>query len=51
MSATIPKASEYILPPKASEAPIAKGNKKVAARGPDATAPESKAIDVNKGEQ
>ena len=49
MSATIPKASEYILPLKPPEAPIAKGNKKVAARGPDATAPESKAIDVNKG--
>ena len=47
--ATTPKASLTILsdPPMASQAPIAKGSRKVAVIGPDATPPESKAMDVN----
>ena len=47
--ATTPKASLTILsgPPMASQAPMAKGSRKVAVIGPDATPPESKAMDVN----
>ncbi len=47
--ATIPKASVTIFPPKASQAPIAKGRRKVAVMGPEATPPESKAMDVKIG--
>ena len=44
--ATTPKASVMILPPTLLQAPIAKGNRKVAVIGPLATPPESKAIAV-----
>ena len=45
--ATTPNASVITLPPKASQAPMAKGSKNVAVMGPDATPPESKAMAVN----
>lgn len=44
--ATIPKASVRMFPPKASQAPIAKGRRKVVVIGPLATPPESKAMPV-----
>ena len=46
--ATTPNASLTIRsgPPIASQAPIANGSRKVAVIGPDATPPESKAIEV-----
>ena len=44
--ATMPNASRSMLPPSASHAPIAKGSRKVAVIGPDATPPESNAIAV-----
>ena len=45
--ATRPKASVMILPSRAPQAPMAKGSRKVAVMGPEATPPESKAIPVN----
>ncbi len=45
--ATTPKASVMILPPTALQAPMAKGRRKVAVMGPEATPPESKAMAVN----
>ena len=44
--ATTPKASVTTLPPRASQAPMAKGSRKVAVMGPEATPPESKAMAV-----
>ena len=44
--ATIPKASVIMLPPRAWQAPWAKGRRKVAVMGPLATPPESKAMPV-----
>ena len=44
--ATMPKASVSTLPPSASQAPMAKGSRKVAVMGPEATPPESKAMAV-----
>lgn len=44
--ATIPKASVIKLPPRALHAPMAKGSRKVAVMGPDATPPESNAMAV-----
>ena len=38
-----------MLPPSASQAPIAKGSMKVAVMGPEATPPESKAMAVKMG--
>ena len=38
-----------MLVPAASAAPMAKGSRKVAVIGPEATPPESKAIAVNTG--
>jgi hypothetical protein len=43
---TIPKASVMMFPPRAPHAPIAKGSRKVAVIGPEATPPESNAIAV-----
>ena len=45
--ATIPKASVIILPPTASQVPIEKASRKVAVMVPEATPPESNAIEVN----
>ena len=47
--ATTPNASATTSPPSAVHAPIANGNRKVAVIGPEATPPESNAIDVNIG--
>ena len=47
--ATIPNASFKMSPPRASHAPMAKGRRKVAVMGPEATPPESKAMDVKTG--
>ena len=44
--ATTPKASVTTLPPRVSQAPIAKGSRNVAVMGPEATPPESKAMAV-----
>ena len=44
--ATTPKASVRMSPPTASQAPMAKGRRKVAVMGPEATPPESKATAV-----
>ena len=44
--ATMPKASVMIFPPKAVQAPTAKGKMKVEVIGPLATPPESNATDV-----
>ena len=44
--ATTPNASVTISPPTLTHAPIAKGSRKVAVIGPDATPPESNAIAV-----
>ena len=44
--ATQPKASVSTLPPTAWQAPMAKGSRKVAVIGPEATPPESKAMAV-----
>ena len=44
--ATMPKASVTILPPTAPQAPCARGSRKAAVMGPDATPPESKAMAV-----
>ena len=44
--ATTPKASVTMLPPTAVQAPMAKGRRKVAVMGPEATPPESKAMEV-----
>ena len=44
--ATIPKASDKIFPPSATQVPIANGKINVDVSGPDATPPESNAIDV-----
>ena len=44
--ATIPKASVRRFPPTTSQAPIASGRRKVAVMGPEATPPESKAMEV-----
>ena len=44
--ATMPKASVIMLPPRAEQAPMAKGSRKVAVMGPLATPPESKAMPV-----
>ncbi len=44
--ATTPKASSRTLPPRAWQAPIAKGSRKVAVMGPEATPPESNAMAV-----
>ena len=44
--ATTPKASVTIFPPTAMQVPWAKGSRKVAVIGPEATPPESKAIAV-----
>ena len=44
--ATTPKASVTTLPPSASQAPMAKGSRNVAVIGPEATPPESKAMEV-----
>ena len=44
--ATTPKASVTIVPPTLTQAPMAKGRRKVAVIGPEATPPESKAMDV-----
>ena len=41
-----PKASVTMLPPTATQAPWAKGSRKAAAMGPEATPPESKAMAV-----
>ena len=45
-SATTPKASISTLPPTAVHAPIAKGSRNVAVMGPEATPPESNAMEV-----
>ena len=45
--ATTPNASAIIFPPTDRQAPMAKGRRKVAVIGPDATPPESKAMAVN----
>ena len=45
--ATMPKASVSTLPPTASQAPMARGSRKVVVMGPEATPPESKATPVN----
>ena len=47
--ATMPKASVRILPPRASQAPMHSGRRKVAVMGPEATPPESKAMEVKTG--
>ena len=47
--ATTPNASVRMLPPAASQAPMASGSRKVAVMGPDATPPESKAMAVKMG--
>ena len=47
--ATTPKASVSIFPPNAEQLPIAKGRRKVAVIGHEATPPESKAIAVKMG--
>ena len=47
--ATTPKASNKMEPPRASQAPMAKGSRKAAVMGPLATPPESKAMPVNMG--
>ena len=44
--ATMPKASVSTSPPRALQAPMAKGSRKVAVMGPLATPPESKAMAV-----
>ena len=44
--ATTPNASVTTLPPSISQAPMAKGSRKVAVMGPEATPPESKAMAV-----
>ena len=44
--ATTPKASATTSPPTARQAPVAKGSRKVAVMGPEATPPESKATAV-----
>ncbi len=44
--ATTPKASVTIFPPTAAQAPWAKGSRKAAVMGPEATPPESKAMAV-----
>ncbi len=48
--ATIPNASVRTFPPIACVAPTAKGSRKVAVKGPEATLPESNAMAVNNGE-
>ena len=47
--ATMPKASVSMFPPRASQAPMARGSRKVAVMGPEATPPESKAMAVKMG--
>ena len=47
--ATTPKASVAISPPTAAHAPMAMGKRKVAVIGPEATPPESKAMEVKIG--
>ena len=41
--ATMPKASDKIFPPRATQVPMAKGRIKVEVKGPEATPPDSKA--------
>ena len=47
--ATTPKASTTTFPPTPLQVPMARGSKKVAVMGPEATPPESKAMAVNSG--
>ena len=45
--ATTPKASVKMSRPRAPQAPMVRGSRKVAVMGPEATPPESKAMAVN----
>ena len=47
--ATTPNASEAMFPPTALHAPMASGSRNVAVIGPEATPPESNAMDVKIG--